>query len=367
MRVWAEIDLDNLGYNIRKIKKLSHKKDIMAIIKADAYGMGAVNIAKELSELGVKIFGVSSVEEGMELRQSGIEDEILVLAGAFNEELELAVKYNLQMTVTDIEQIKYISKNKINLKIHIKIDTGMGRVGFTLNEAKDAIKLSKKENIYIKGIYSHLSVADELNVESIEYTKQQLKKFEELSSIEEIEYIHILNSGGILNFSEISQSNLVRAGIIMYGVYGAGMIEELKQVFTLKSRILFLKELKEDMDVSYGREGKGYKGDLLATISVGYADGFRREFSGHGTIKIHGEKCEIIGKVCMDMLIVRIPEEIKEKVKVSDEVIVIGEDIFEKAKTSSIYEVFTGLSRRVSRVYLKNGKPHIIKKMIGNI
>ncbi|WP_418964191.1 alanine racemase [Cetobacterium sp.] len=369
MRTWAEIDLDNLEYNIKKIKELSHDRDIMAIIKADAYGMGAVTIAKELSEMGVKIFGVSSLEEGIELRNSGINNEILILAGTFNEELKDAERNNLQVTLTDLSQIDYIHENKLSLKVHIKVDTGMGRVGFTVEEGKNAIEICKAKNIDIVGIYSHLSVSDESDNDSIDYTKKQLEKFKYFEKLEEIKYIHILNSGGILKFSEIPQSNLVRAGIIMYGVYGEGVIENLKRVFTLKSRILFLKELKEDIDISYGRVGKGYKKDLIATITVGYADGFRRELSNRGTVEIHGVPCKIVGKVCMDMLMVKIPEELKDKVKIGDEVIVMGEDIFDKSKMvgSSIYELFTGLSRRVSRVYLKKGKPHLVNSLIGKL
>ncbi len=177
MRTWAEIDLDNLEYNIKKIKELSHDRDIMAIIKADAYGMGAVTIAKELSEMGVKIFGVSSLEEGIELRNSGINNEILILAGTFNEELKDAERNNLQVTLTDLSQIDYIHENKLSLKVHIKVDTGMGRVGFTVEEGKNAIEICKAKNIDIVGIYSHLSVSDESDNDSIDYTKKQLEKF----------------------------------------------------------------------------------------------------------------------------------------------------------------------------------------------
>lgn len=372
MRTWAEIDLDNLEYNIKKIKELSHGKEIMAIIKADAYGMGAVSIAKELSDLNVNIFGVSSLEEGIELRNHNIKKEILILAGSFNEELEMAKCYDLQVTITDFTQIEYMIQHKVEIPVHIKVDTGMGRVGFTLEDALEALKLCKENSINVVGLYSHLSVSDESNLESIEYTKEQIEKFKQLEKIkdtENIKYIHILNSGGILNFSNTYCTNVVRAGIIMYGVYGDGIIDSLKRVFTLKSKVLFLKELKEDIDISYGRVGKGYKGETVATVAVGYADGYRRELSNEGNLTIHGVKCKIVGKVCMDMVMVKIPEEIKDKVKVGDEVIVMGEDIFEISQkiNSSIYELFTGVSRRVSRVYIKNGKPHIVNNLIGKI
>lgn len=368
MRTWAEIDLDKFGYNIEKIKELSGNREIMGIVKADAYGMGAVTIARELSEHGVKIFGVSSPEEGIELRNHGvIEEDILILGGVINEEFPVAKRYKLQVAITNMEQLNYIIENKIELKFHIKVDTGMGRVGFTVEEAKKALDIALENGIDIIGVYSHLSVSDEGDMESVQYTREQLRKFSIFKEYKNLKYIHILNSGGILKFSDIEYSNLVRAGILMYGVYGEGLIPELKRVFKLKTRVLFIKELNEDIDISYGRIGKGYKGEMIATITVGYADGFRRELSNKATVEIHGVKCPIVGKVCMDMMMVKIPDELKEKIKIGDEVTVLGEDIFEKSKivNSSIYELFTGLSRRVSRVYLKKGEPYVVNNLIG--
>lgn len=366
MRTWAEINLDNLAYNLDRIKKLSKGREVLAIIKADAYGMGAVTIAKELSTLGVGIFGVSSLEEGIELRQNDIQGEILVLAGVFDDELPIAKRYNLQVAITNLTQLEYIANNFIDIPIHIKVDTGMGRVGFSVNETREAIKISKEKGLNIVGIYSHLSVADESDADSIEYTMEQLKKFQEFEE-ENLKYIHILNSGGILKFSDRDKSNLVRAGIILYGVYGEGLIENMKRVFTLKSRVLFIKKLEEESYISYGRTATAKKGDILATIAVGYADGFRRDFSNVGEVEVLGEKCPIVGKVCMDMTMIKIPETIASRVKPGDEVTVIGEDIFDKSKLIgiSIYELFTGLSRRVSRVYIKDGIPHVVNNLIG--
>lgn len=368
MRAWAEINLDNLEYNIKKIRELSNGRELMAIIKADAYGMGAVSIARELSKIGINIFGVSSLDEGIELRNKGIESDILILAGIFDEELKEAENRDLQVTITDKAQIEYIKKNNLSLKIHLKIDTGMGRVGFTVEEGLEAVEKCRRNGIEVVGIYSHLSVSDESDSHSIEYTKNQLQKFEIFEKVEDIKYLHILNSGGIIKFSDTSYGNLVRAGVMMYGFYGEGKIEELKPVFTLKSRVLFLKKLGEDMDISYGRIGKGKKGDMIATVSIGYADGVRRELSNKGTVEILGVECKIIGRVCMDMLMVKIPREIEDKIKVGEEVIVLGKDIYSKSLIigCSIYELFTGLSRRVTRVYIKNKKSYFINSLIGD-
>lgn len=367
MRTWAEINLDNLAYNIERIKKRSKGCDIMAIIKADAYGMGAVTIAKELSELGITIFGVSSLEEGIELRENGIDSDILVLGGVFNDELKIAQKMRLQVAVTSLIQIKHIFENGLDIQIHIKVDTGMGRVGFNVNEAKEVLQYCENNRVNIVGIYSHLSVADVLDNESKYYTEEQLKKFKCFEKFKKIKYIHILNSGGILNFSKSIKTNLVRAGIIMYGVYGAGIVPDMKRVFTLKSRILFVKKLLEDTDISYGRIGRGKKGDTIATVAIGYADGLRRELSNKGTVEIDGIKCRIIGRICMDMLMIKIPEILENSIKVGMNVTIMGEDIFDKAQMidASIYEMFTGLSRRVNRVYLKGGRPYLINSLIG--
>ncbi|SJZ46538.1 alanine racemase [Cetobacterium ceti] len=370
MRAWAEINLDNLTYNIEKIREFSQNRDIMAIIKADAYGMGAVTIAEELSLLGIENFGVSSLEEGIELRQHNIQGNILILAGIYNDEIYGVKEYNLQVAVTNFSQLE-LFKNHKEIPLHLKVDTGMGRVGFKEKDALKALEYAKENNLNLVGVYSHLSVADEPGKDNELYTLHQLEIFNTFENEEKLKYRHILNSGGILKYSHVGNSNLVRAGIILYGLYGEGNIKELKRVFTLKSRVLFLKEIEEEMDISYGRIGKAHKGDMIGTISIGYADGFRREFSNNGTVEILGEKCPVIGKVCMDMTMVRIPEKIKKLVKVGQEVIVMGEDIYEKSKSIniSVYEMFTGLSRRVSRVYIKNGvpKPHIINNLIGSI
>lgn len=150
-------------------------------------------------------------------------------------------------------------------------------------------------------------------------------------------------------------------------MYGEGKIQELKRVATLKSRVLFLKRLEKDSDISYGRIGKGKKGEIIATISIGYADGVRRELSNKGFVEISGERCKIVGRVCMDMLMVKIPEKLEKKVKVGDEVIVFGEEIFENTKLigSSIYELFTGIGRRVTRVYIKDKKRYSVNNLIG--
>lgn len=355
MRAWCEINLDDLSSNIKKIKELSRNREVMAVIKADAYGLGAVEIGKTLHAAGTKIFGVACMGEAMELKENGIDSEILILGGVYNDELEAASKMGFHITIGAMEQLEYIEEKKIKVKAHIKIDTGMGRVGFTPQKGLEAInRFKNSENVEIIGVFTHLSVSDENTESSKEYTMQQIEKFKPFENMEFIKYRHVLNSGGIVNYGEHQVGNCVRTGVLMYGLYDGGTVEGLKRVFTVKSKILFLKELEEDMDISYGRIGKGKKGDIIATVSIGYADGLKRQLSNIGSLNVHGYQCQIIGKICMDMCMIRIPNELKGKVSVGDTVEVIGDDIFEKIKVlnGSVYDILTGIGRRVTRVYI---------------
>ena len=370
MRTWLEIDIDNLKYNIGKIQKLVEDKKILGVVKADSYGFGAVKIAKELSEVGVKIFGVASLDEALELKKSGIEDEILILGSLFEDEILVADKENFQITVSSRKQLKFIEDNRLNVKFHIKIDTGMGRLGFTVKEGDRVIEECIGKNMNITGIYSHLSDADGMSQESIDYTEGQLKKFTIFKKYENVvKYIHILNSGGILRFNNRYAGNLVRAGICMYGMLGNERIEGFKRVFTAKARVLSKRTVEEDSYISYGRTAQLKKGESFATLSIGYADGMKKEFSNKTYVIIEGEKCPVVGEICMDMCMVKIPNSIVEKVEIGAEAIVIRDDIIEEINSihKSTWDILTGIGRRVYRVYKKNGNVDLVYKKNGNV
>lgn len=365
MRTWLEIDIDNLKYNIDKIQKLVEGKKILGVVKADSYGFGAVKIAKELSEVGVKIFGVASLDEALELKKSGIEGEILILGSLFEDEILVANKENFQITVSSRKQLRFIEENRLNIKFHIKIDTGMGRLGFTVEEGDKVIEECIGKNMNITGIYSHLSDADGMSQESIDYTEGQLKKFAIFKKYENVvKYIHILNSGGILRFNNRYAGNLVRAGICMYGMLGNERIEGFKRVFTAKARVLSLRTVEEDSYISYGRTAQLKKGESFATLSIGYADGMKKEFSNKTYVIIENEKCPVVGEICMDMCMVKIPNSILEKVEIGAEAIVIRDDIIEEINSihKSTWDILTGIGRRVYRVYKKNGSVDFIKR-----
>lgn len=359
MRAWIEINTDNFRHNIKKIQNDMVGRKVIAVVKADSYGMGSVKLAKELLKCGVDFFAVATLCEAMELRENGINEKILILGGIFNEELVLAEKNDFHIALTSFEQLKFIHENSLKVKCHLKLETGMGRVGFSFNELEKIKNYIKENNVKnIIGVYTHLSVSDEPGEDNKEYTKKQIEKFNNFNGIDTIEYRHVLNSGGILNYAGFDRANYVRAGIIQYGICSGKIAKGYKPVFTFKSRVLFIKTLSEDSDISYGRTARLKKGTVLATIAVGYADGFRREISNKGCVKIHGVDCPVRGKVCMDMFMVEIPEEIKNKVLVGDEVVLYGENIAELSKLMniSIYEMFTGIGKRVSRVYIDSNK-----------
>lgn len=354
MRAWVEINLENLIYNLNVIKKLSPGSKIMPVIKADAYGLGSLRVVQELAKEGIDIFAVATMEEAVELRAKGIEEELLVLGGVYYEDLAEAEKLNIQVTLNSLEQIEKIVEKKLKLKVHLAVETGMGRVGFSPQIATEIIeKYKKSETPKIVGVYSHFSVSDEDREESKLFTFGQIQKFSGFLD-SGLEYVHLLNSGGIYNFHDHFRGTHIRPGIALYGILGDRKIEGMKTVFSLKTRVLFIKKLTEKTDISYGRTATGEKDDMIATLSVGYADGFKRALSNRGHVIIAGVKCPIIGRVCMDMCMVKIPKEIEEIVKVGMEVLCIGEDIVEMAEmlNCTTYEILTGMGKRLPRVYI---------------
>lgn len=357
MRTWAEIDLDNLSHNIKTLKKYAGNKEIMGVVKADAYGHGAVEVVKAMSLEGIKNFGVACVDEAEELRANGIKDEILIFGCTPLEEWETAVKLDIQLTLASFEEIKMIEESKIYPTVHVAIETGMGRIGFEIDDAIEAIKYIRSKNLAnIVGVYSHLSSADV--EEEDEYTKTQLKKFSIFEEMD-IKYRHILNSAGTLKYHDLTKSNMVRAGIIIYGIRPCeGDEHEFKPVMTLKSKILFMKKIKEPKFISYNKRYLAEIGELIATIPVGYADGLNRKFTNLGTVLIRNIECPIVGTVCMDQIMVRIPRELHDTIKLGEEVTLYWDNYNEKASSigTIAYELLTTISSRVERIFIKDGK-----------
>ena len=333
-RAWLEINLDNLEHNVNQIKSIIPDKcKIMAIVKANAYGHGMIEIAKKLNEIGVQDFAVATLSEGINLRKNNIKGNILILGYTDLKDVEYIIKYDLIQTIVDYEYAKKIEKMKLEdkLKVHIKINTGMNRIGVSYKNIDNLIKTYQIKNIEILGTYSHLCVADSLKSDDVEFTNEQINNFFEcIDKIKSLGYdtgkIHIQASYGILNYPELN-CDFVRPGIIMYGIYNEDEPKtrlNLKSVLTLKARITSVKEIEEDESVSYGRTFIAKTKKRIATVCIGYADGYPRNLGNKDVqVMVNGQFAEIIGRICMDQLIIDVSQ-IKE-IHQGDIVTLMGE------------------------------------------
>ena len=364
MRCWAEININNLYSNIDEIEKIATKDKIIAVIKADAYGHGMLEICDALIKKGIKNFAVATSDEALKIKELHNDITVLILGPVENEYMDLIADKNIYFMVTDFEEIEYLEKTGKEkgktTDVFIKIDTGMGRVGFQESETEKLNEILKNSShINPIGIFSHFSSSDS----DKDYTKLQESKFKAMcekisSGIPSIKYRHLHNSFGTLKFQD-SIEDFVRVGIILYG----GVTDEetspykFKPVMSLLAKISYIKTLKEDSFISYGNTYKGKAGGTYATVSIGYADGVRRDLSNKGYVFYKGHKCEIVGRVCMDQLMILLPDELKDMAKKGDIVEFFGENISvvevaDLCNTIS-YEIMCGISQRVPRIYVE--------------
>lgn len=362
---WAEINLDAVRYNLESIREvLDEEVSIMAVVKANAYGHGLCEVSKVLVESGVNYLGVATVDEALTLRKSGLKIPILVLGSVLEEEAKAAVKDDVTLTLCTqelLECLRKISKKGKKPRVHIKIDTGMGRIGVWHEDAAEFIrKVSEDTSIDIEGVYTHFSSAgrDEL------VTKIQISDFEKvLEQIEKegisVKYKHAANSIAVVDWKK-SHLNLVRPGILFYGVYPKRSFTRdfnLKPVMNLKTKIVHLKDTPPGRSISYGRTYITQKNTKIATIPIGYADGYGRILSNKAKALVRGRYVRIVGMVTMDQTLLDVGG-IKD-VSVGDEVVLIGrqgdseisiERIAKLAGTIP-YEILSAITDRVPRVY----------------
>ena len=373
-RVLAIIDLDAIAYNMTNIKsKVGKETGIIGIIKADAYGHGSVEISKVILENGADWLAVAVVDEGINLRKNGIAASILLLGYTPELRLEDVVNNGFIQTVYTYETAKKLSDVAVRLGktavIHIKIDTGMGRIGYRVNEASadEIVKISELPNIEVNGMFTHFSTADEKDKD---YTLNQYKKFVQMDALLrerglEIPIKHAANSAAIMDFDNM-MFNMVRPGIILYGAYPSEEVNKdnlsIKPAMSVKTHVSYVKEVNEGDYISYGRKYQAVGKRIIATIPVGYADGFIRAYSNGGKVLIKGEYAPIVGRICMDQFMVDVTD-IKD-VQINDEVVLIGKqgnkeitvDFIASILDTINYEVFCTLSKRVPRQYIQNGK-----------
>lgn len=353
-RSWAEIDINKLEKNIKNIYRYVNKY-IFAVVKADAYGHGSVEISKYLESIPyVKKLCVATAEEGKELREAGVEKDILVLGGILEEEIDCFDTYGLQPVVSDFSQLNLVKKLK-NKRIHIKFDTGMHRLGFYKKDICSIVETVKGNSIEIEGVMSHFPSADI----DRELTEKQIEKLNEIIYILESKgitpsYTHIQNSAGLIY--ECPFCNAVRIGLAIYGEKPViDFPVSIENVMSVKAKIVSIKELRKGDKVSYCGTFIADRSMKAGVVSFGYADGLPRELSNKGYFLINGKKARIIGNVTMDMTIVDITG---IDVKEGDTVVVIGESFGERIKFSDVanlcntipYEIMCRVSKRVKRV-----------------
>ena len=375
-RVHADIDLDAVQFNFDQMSKnIPQGTKIMAVVKTDAYGHGAVPLASFM-EPCEKLWGfaTATVDEAVELRQAGIKKPILILGYTFPECYTHIVKNEIRQTIFTLDMAKALSNEAVcqNKKayIHIKLDTGMGRIGYqnAKEAAADAEKISKLPMLEIEGVFTHFANAD---ASSQENTLRQLEKFDEM--IEAMEAVgvtfslkHCANSAGIIELKN-QKFDLVRAGIISYGLWPSDEVKkdvvQLKPILSLKSHVVYVKEVGPGCAVSYGSTWVAEEKRKIATIPIGYGDGYPRSLSNKGYVLIKGCKAPIVGRVCMDQMMVDVTD-IPEEIRVGDRVTLIGQDGDLTITAEEIgdlsgrfnYELVCDLGNRIPRIYYKDGE-----------
>lgn len=379
-RTWAQIDLDAAAHNLAVIRRRIGEKPLLCcVIKADAYGHGAVRLAKEYEALGADWLALSNIEEALQLRRAGVSLPMLVLGYTPPEAaLELA-ENNISQCAYSAEYCAALSENAVrsgvSVKIHIKADTGMSRLGFYFQDAvRDAAAVEeitaacRLPGLIPEGIFTHFAVSDG-GADGEAYTRRQLSCFTALvAALGEkgvtFPICHCANSGATLDYPE-SYLDMVRAGVILYGLEPSEDVaqpDDFRPVLSLKTVISHVKEIEPGTDVSYGRTYTAQSRVRVATVPIGYADGYSRQLSNRGFMLVHGVRCPILGKVCMDQCMIDVSA--VPAAQVGDTVTVIGRDGGGEITVDELaallgtihYEIVCGISKRVTRVYLKDGK-----------
>ncbi len=375
-RAWAEIHLDRLKHNYEICKSLlSNKTELMAVVKANAYGHGDSVIAPYLQGLGVKYFAVSNLIEAVHIREAGVNSQILILGYVSPEYSQKLIDYDIIQTVTDYNHAEELSASIANskkLRVHIKLDTGMGRIGLKFKTAMEYVeeikRITKLENLEVEGIFSHPSVADSDNQADIEYTRMQEKLILEIidgliNQGISIKHIHYLNSACATYYPD-NQSTLARFGIMLYGLHpnhALALPKPLLPVMELKTVVSHIKTISKGDYVSYGRTYVAERDVKVASLTIGYADGYSRLLSSKGEVLINGKKAKLIGRVCMDQVMIDITD---IDARIGDTATLFGYDGDECITADDVadiygtigYEVICGISKRVPRVIYDGNK-----------
>ena len=393
-RTWAEIDLDALANNYRRVREAADPKArVCCVVKADGYGHGALRISAELQSLGADWFAVSNLEEALQLRRGGIERPILVLGFTPPEEAAALSEGNISQCVYSTDYAEKLSLCAgavgVKVKIHAKIDTGMSRLGFYFQDIfrdeaaiDEVIRACSLPGLIPEGVFSHFAVSDE-GKEGDAFTMRQFGCFKEMSEAlvragvggDKPPLRHCANSAAVFDYP-LSHLDMVRAGVVLYGLYPSGQLRarpDLRPVLSLRSVVSHVKTLLPGATVSYGRKFTAEHEMRVATVPVGYADGYPRALGpGGAAVLIRGQRCPVIGRICMDQLMADVSG--VEGAAMGDRVTLIGRDGGEEITAGEVagwegtinYEVVCALSKRVPRVYLKGGKVESIYNQLLN-
>ena len=393
-RTWAEIDLDALANNYRRVREAADPKArVCCVVKADGYGHGALRISAELQSLGADWFAVSNLEEALQLRRGGIERPILVLGFTPPEEAAALSEGNISQCVYSTDYAEKLSlcagAAGVKVKIHAKIDTGMSRLGFYFQDIfrdeaaiDEVIRACSLPGLIPEGVFSHFAVSDE-GKEGDAFTMRQFGCFKEMSEAlvragvggDKPPLRHCANSAAVFDYP-LSHLDMVRAGVVLYGLYPSGQLRarpDLRPVLSLRSVVSHVKTLLPGATVSYGRKFTAEHEMRVATVPVGYADGYPRALGpGGAAVLIRGQRCPVIGRICMDQLMADVSG--VEGAAMGDRVTLIGRDGGEEITAGEVagwegtinYEVVCALSKRVPRVYLNGGKVESIYNQLLN-
>lgn len=370
--VWAEVDLDALKNNVQEMRRITNSNaQLMAVVKANAYGHGLEQIARTALQNGASWLGVALLQEAIALREKGITAPILILGYTPAEDAAEVINHDVSQTIFTVEDAQTFAAAAHRLgkkaKVHIKIDTGMGRLGFCpQGDTLDKIRsLSQLPDLEIEGIFTHFATADEADKS---FAEEQFMRFQQLLKQLAARHIyikwrHCANSAAVIDLP-YTHLDLVRPGIALYGYYPSPEVNhdlvKLIPVMSLKARVAFVKEVAEGCSISYGRKYFTKKKTLIATIPLGYGDGYSRLLSNQGEVLIRGKRAPVVGRVCMDQLMVdvgHIPD-----IQQGDEVVLLGKQEDEEITADELagklgtisYEVLCMISERVPRVYLGN-------------
>ena len=366
---WADVDLKALEYNYIQVKRLAGKDvQMMAVVKANAYGHGTVEVSRILEEMGVNYLGVATTDEAVRLRDHGIKTPVLILGSVLPEEVKIARDRDITLTLCSheiLKEIKVLAKSgdaqETKVKVHVKVDTGMGRIGVWHEDALHFIKeVAVEKSVLLEGIYTHFSSAgrDEF------FTDYQMESFERLLVAIEKSWIkiplkHAANSIATVDFKR-AHLNLARPGLIIYGMYPKytfPKLIKLKPVLSLKTRVVFLKDIPPGRSISYGRTFITQRHTKIATLPIGYADGYHRGLSNKAQVLIHGQYAPVVGKVTMDQTMIDVGH--IRGIKIGDEVVLIGKQGHHEIRIESLarlagtiaYDFICAISNRVPRIY----------------